>query len=350
MDPNGGKKGVFNKLSKYEAKKRLNLETFSRKTVSFYRYVAIENPILLRDKLYLEWKDLCVLGRIYIANEGINAQLSVPENIWENFIYNINSYQELKAMRFKYAIEDDGKSFFKLTIKVRDQIVADGLKRNEYDVSNVGKHLDAASWNQSIDNGATVIDMRNHYESEIGRFKGAICPQTETFKEELPKVKELLSGKENKKILLYCTGGIRCEKASAYLKHHGFVNVNQLHGGIIDYARQLQQNSNLENKFEGKNFVFDERLGERISDTIISTCHQCGSPADTHINCKNVDCNLLFIQCHQCREEHEGCCSPDCISAIKMPPDIKKITRKKTKNKKRFHSHRKLDLSKAFNK
>ncbi len=350
MDPNGGKKGVFNRLSKYEAKKRLNREPFTRKTISFYRYVAIKNAISLRDKLYLEWKDLFVLGRIYIAKEGINAQLSVPENTWEDFISNINSYPEFKAMRFKYAIEDDGKSFFKLTIKVRDQIVADGLKRNEYDVSNVGKHLDAVSWNNAIDNGATVIDMRNHYESEIGRFKGAICPQTETFKEELPKVRELLSGKENKKILLYCTGGIRCEKASAYLKHHGFVNVNQLHGGIIDYARQLQQNSNLENKFEGKNFVFDERLGERISDTIISVCHQCGSPSDTHINCKNVDCNLLFIQCEQCREEHEGCCSPDCISTIKMPPDIQKITSKKRKNNKRFHSHRKLDLSKAFKK
>ena len=143
---------------------------------------------------------------------------------------------------------------------MRNQIVADGLKLGEYDVSNVGMHLDAKAWNKAMNNGATVVDMRNHYESEIGKFEGAICPKAETFKEELPEVKELLEGKEEHQILLYCTGGIRCEKTSAYLKHHGFADVNQLYGGIIDYARQLQQDKTLENKFEGKNFVFDERL------------------------------------------------------------------------------------------
>ena len=350
MDPNGSKKGIFNKLSKSQAIEKLNKELFNRKTVSFYRYVILDTPLALRDKLYLQWKELGVLGRIYLAHEGINAQLSVPENNWKKFVSNINSYSQFKEMPFKIAVEDDGNSFFKLTIKMRNQIVADGLKLGEYDVSNVGMHLDAKAWNKAMNNGATVVDMRNHYESEIGKFEGAICPKAETFKEELPEVKELLKGKEDEQILLYCTGGIRCEKTSAYLKHHGFADVNQLYGGIIDYARQLQQDKTLENKFEGKNFVFDERLGERISNKIISNCHQCGMPSDTHINCKNVNCNLLFIQCEKCKKEHEGCCSPKCISIKNLPQEKQDKIRKGQQNRKRFHSHSKVDLSKALNK
>ena len=276
MDPNAGKKNMFNKLSKEQCLALLEKETFNRITVSFYRYIILENLPKLRDHLYDNWKELEVLGRIYIAEEGINAQLSVPEYNWKDFVKNVNSYSYFKDIPFKIAVEDDGKSFFKLTIKIRNQIVADGLSINDYDVTNVGDHLSAKQWNDAIDQGATIVDMRNHYESEIGKFKGAICPDVETFKEELPLVKDLLKGKEKEPILLYCTGGIRCEKTSAYLKHHGFEDVSQLHGGIIDYVRQLNENKDLENKFTGKNFVFDERRGERISEDIISNCHQCG--------------------------------------------------------------------------
>jgi len=350
MDPNKGKKGMFNKLNKDEAIKILQQEEFKRKTVSFYRYVALESPLVMRDKLYTVWKELGILGRIYLAYEGINAQLSVPEKNWKRFVCNLDSYSQFKQMPFKIAVEDDGKSFFKLMIKVRNQIVADGLKFGEYDVSNVGIHLDAKSWNEAINNGAIVVDMRNHYESEIGKFQGAICPKSETFKEELPEVKALLKGRENETVLLYCTGGIRCEKTSAFLKHHGFKDVNQLHGGIIDYARQLEQNQKLENKFEGKNFVFDERLGERISDKVISNCHQCGDVADTHINCQNVNCNLLFIQCKKCKKEHEGCCSPECISIKNLSKEKQEEIRKGKQNRKRFHSHSRIDLSKGFKK
>ena len=259
MDPNAGKKNMFNKLSKEQCLALLEKETFNRITVSFYRYIILENLPKLRDHLYDNWKELEVLGRIYIAEEGINAQLSVPECNLKDFVKNVNSYSYFKDIPFKIAVEDDGKSFFKLTIKIRNQIVADGLSINDYDVTNVGDHLSAKQWNDAIDHGATIVDMRNHYESEIGKFKGAICPDVETFKEELPLVKDLLKGKETEPILLYCTGGIRCEKTSAYLKHHGFEDVSQLHGGIIDYTRQLNENKDLENKFIGKNFVFDER-------------------------------------------------------------------------------------------
>ena len=345
MDPNTGKKNMFNKLSKEQGLKLLEQEGFERKTVSFYRYVIIDSPAELRDELYENWKDLGLLGRIYLAHEGVNAQLSIPEHNWDNFIASVHTNRYFAAMPFKEAVEDDGKSFFKLTIKVRKQIVADGLPIDEYDVTNVGAHLDAKAWNNALEKGATVVDMRNHYESEIGKFKGAICPDVETFKEELPEVKKMLEGKEDEQILLYCTGGIRCEKTSAYLKHHGFNDVSQLHGGIIDYARQLDKDENLNNNFEGKNFVFDERRGERISDDVISSCHQCGEPFDTHVNCKNVNCNLLFLQCDACKEKYENCCSVECIEIINLPLEEQKKLRKGTDNKKMYYSHKRVNLN-----
>ena len=280
-----------------------------------------------------------------LPKEGINAQMSIPQYNWERFKENLYQIKELKDIPFKIAVEDDGKSFFKLTIKVREKIVADGLSENDYDVTNVGAHLTAKQWNKAIDDGAIVVDMRNHYESEIGRFKGAICPEVETFKEELPVVKDLLKGKESDQVLLYCTGGIRCEKASAYLKNYGFENVSQLHGGIIDYVRQINENDSIENKFVGKNFVFDERRAERISNDIISNCHQCGDPCDQHTNCKNVNCNLLFLQCEKCKEEYDSCCSLDCIEVAKMPEDKRKKLRKGVENKKIYYSHKKVKLN-----
>ena len=345
MDPNAGKKNMFNKLSKSQCIALLNQENFNRVTVSFYRYIILSNLNGLRDDLYNKWNELGVLGRIYIANEGINAQLSVPEHNWGNFVKNINSYTFLEDVPFKIAVEDDGKSFFKLTIKIKNQIVADGLKIEDYDVTNVGQHLDAKQWNEAINKGAIVVDMRNHYESEIGKFTGAICPDVETFKEELPLVRDLLKGKEKEEVLLYCTGGIRCEKTSAYLKHYGFENVSQLHGGIIDYARQLDKDKSLENKFEGKNFVFDERRGERISDDVISRCHQCNNLCDTHVNCKNENCNLLFLQCLSCQEKHNNCCSLECIEVIHLSKEERLKLRKGIENKKMYHSHSKVTLN-----
>ena len=345
MDPNAGKKNMFNKLSKSQCMDLLKDENFNRVTVSFYKYIILSNLNDLRDDLYNKWNKLDILGRIYIANEGINAQLSVPEYNWENFVKNINSYTFFQDVPFKIAVEDDGKSFFKLTIKIKTQIVSDGLRVEDYDVTNVGEHLSAKQWNESINKGAIVVDMRNHYESEIGKFKGAICPDVETFKEELPLVRDLLKGKEKEEVLLYCTGGIRCEKTSAYLKHHGFKNVSQLHGGIIDYVRQLEKDKSFENKFEGKNFVFDERRGERISDDVISSCHQCDNPCDTHVNCQNENCNLLFLQCLSCQEKHKNCCSLECIEVINLSKEERLKLRKGIENKKMYHSHSKVTLN-----
>ena len=323
----------------------LEKETFKRITISFYKYTILENLPELRDDLYNNWNELGVLGRIYIAEEGINAQLSVPEHNWQDFVKNINSFPNFKEIPFKIAVEDDGRSFFKLTIKIRNQIVSDGLSINDYDVTNVGKHLTGSQWNAAINNGGIIVDMRNHYESEIGKFTGAICPDVETFKEELPVVKDMLEGKEKEPILLYCIGGIRCEKTSAYLKHYGFEDVSQLHGGIIDYARQLNEDEDLENKFIGKNFVFDERRGERISDDVISQCHQCNEPCDTHVNCKNENCNLLFLQCPICQRKHNNCCSTECIEIASLPEEERLQLRKGVENKKMYYSHKRVNLN-----
>jgi UPF0176 protein len=317
-----------NRVNKKELKKRIQEETIKRITVSFYRYVIIDQPQEFRDHLFAQWNKLNVLGRIYVAHEGINAQLCVPEENWEIFTYNIQKEPLLTGIPFKIAIEDDGKSFYKLTIKVRPKIVADGLDENAFDVTNVGNHLTAREFNDAMESEDTiVVDMRNHYESEVGKFVGALCPDADTFREELPLVIEELKDKKDKKIIMYCTGGIRCEKASAYLKHHGFKDVNQLHGGIIDYVRQIKAEG-LASKFIGKNFVFDERVGERITDDVIAQCHQCGAACDTHVNCANDDCHLLFIQCESCAEQMNGCCTPECMHIASLPIEEQRTLRK----------------------
>ncbi|WP_167618424.1 rhodanese-related sulfurtransferase [Maribellus sediminis] len=303
---------LYNRVNKEELKKRLDEENFNRLTISFYRYHILDDPKAFRDELFRDWFPLDCFGRIYVAREGINAQMSVPEHNWDTFLETLKKHEILKEIPIKYAIEDDGKSFYKLTIKVRPKLVADGLDDGTYDVTNVGKHLTGVEFHNYIGQENTVVvDMRNYYESEIGHFEGAICPEADTFREELEIVTDLLEDQKDKKVLLYCTGGIRCEKASAYLKHKGFEDVNQLHGGILEYARQIKTEG-LDSKFLGKNFVFDERLGESVNGEIISKCHQCGKPCDTHTNCDNKGCHILFIQCPECAEQYHGCCTPEC--------------------------------------
>lgn len=317
-----------NRVNKNELKKRIKKDETKRITVSFYRYVIINDPQELRDNLYAHWADLKILGRIYIAREGINAQMCVPQENWELFKENLYQDVRFNAIPFKIAIEDEGKSFYKLTIKVRPKIVADGLDDNAFDVTNVGNHLTAKEFNDAMESpDSIVVDMRNHYESEVGKFIGAICPDADTFREELPIVLEELKDKKDKKIVMYCTGGVRCEKASAYLKHHGFKDVNQLHGGIIDYVRQIKAEG-LVSKFIGKNFVFDERVGERITEDVIAQCHQCNSPCDTHVNCANDDCHLLFIQCEKCAELMQGCCTLECMHIALLPVEEQRALRK----------------------
>lgn len=319
---------LVNRVSKHELKERLKKEAIKRKTVSFYKYVKIENPAALRDELYKQWFEWNCFGRIYLAGEGINAQMSVPEENWEAFVTHLYALPYFKEVPFKHAVDGNGKSFYKLILKVRDKIVADGIEDPDFDPANTGQYLDAKAFNAALDDPETiVIDMRNHYESEVGRFENAFCPDADTFREELPLVVEHLKGKEDKKILMYCTGGIRCEKASAYMKYKGFKDVNHLKGGIIQYAQEVKA-QNLESRFKGVNFVFDERIGERITEDVLSVCHQCGTPCDTHVNCKNDDCHLLFIQCPVCTEKMNGCCTDTCKTIAALPLEEQKALRK----------------------
>lgn len=313
--------------------KRLHEEMFRRVTLSFYRYMIIEEPQVLRDELFKKWNEVNIFGRIYLAREGINAQMSVPEANLEAFTRQLYADKRFRDVPFKIAVEDNGKSFYKLIVRTRNKIVADGLKDDSFDVTNVGTHLTAEEWNKAMDRDhPIVVDMRNFYESEVGRFENAICPEAHSFRQELPMVKDILKGKEDEKILLYCTGGIRCEKASAFLKHHGFKDVNQLYGGIIEYARQVKAEG-LESKFKGKNFVFDERMGERITGDVISKCHQCGALSDSHYNCANDACHLLFIQCDFCHEKYEACCSAECQRISYLPKEERlKIQRETAKD------------------
>lgn len=320
---------LYNKLSAKEREALLEEAGEDRLTLSFYQYAHIGNPKLFRNHLFVAWDQMEVLGRIYVAHEGINAQLSVPAKRFAEFKDFLDGIYFLKDVRLNIAIEHDLKSFLKLKVKVRRKIVADGLDDKTFDVTNKGVHVDAAKFNALLEDPNTIlVDMRNHYESEIGHFQGAITPDVDTFRDSLPIIEqELQEHKEDKNLVMYCTGGIRCEKASAYYKHKGFKNVFQLEGGIIEYARQVEQ-LKLDNKFLGKNFVFDHRRGERISEDVIAQCHQCGAPCDTHVNCANEACHLLFIQCEKCAKEMEGCCSQACVDIIHLPYEKQKELRK----------------------
>lgn len=310
---------LHNRISQAELKKLLYEETEHRTTISFYQYFQIDDPQLFRDEMYKALNALKVFGRIYIATEGINAQISVPDSNVDAFRTYLNTIPALKDIRLNIAVDDDGKSFWVLKIKVREKIVADGITDPGFSMQNKGKYVNAAQMNELLqDEDTVVIDMRNHYEYEVGHFEKAIEIPSDTFREQLPMAVDMMQDKKDKNIIMYCTGGIRCEKASAYMLHHGFEHVYHLEGGIINYARQAKV-AGLETKFIGKNFVFDDRLGERITEDVIAKCHQCGKPADTHTNCKNDGCHLLFIQCDECAKQFDGCCTVECQTVYNLP-------------------------------
>ena len=318
---------LYNKKNKQQLIDELNQENFSRVTLSFYKYVQLSNLDELRNSLYERWRDLNILGRVYIAEEGINAQISLPENNIDMFRSDLDNYSSFKNIPFKIALNKN-TSFYKLIIKIKKEIVAYGISTNDFDINNTGKHLNAKKFNAMMEKSNTiVVDMRNHYESEVGKFENAICPDVDTSKDLLKETKNILGNHKNKNILLYCTGGIRCEKASSYLIKNKFKNIYQLKGGIINYAKEVKE-QNLTSKFKGKNFVFDDRLGERVTSDIISLCHQCDKKNDNHTNCENDACHILFIQCEICKEKYDGCCSVECMKIKSLPIEKQKVLRK----------------------
>lgn len=319
---------LHNRVSRKELKERMLQDPTPRTTISFYCYFPISDPESFRNTIYRELSEIGVMGRIYVAAEGINAQISAPTANVEKLRDYLYSFEPLKGLRLNIAVNDDGKSFYVLDIKVREKIVADGIDDPEFSMEKKGRYVNADQFNELTSQpGTIVIDMRNHYEFEVGHFEKAIEIPSDTFREQLPMAVDMMEEHKDKNIIMYCTGGIRCEKASAYMLHRGFKNVFHLEGGIINYSNQVRE-QNLPNKFHGKNFVFDQRLGERITEEIIAKCHQCGKPADTHTNCVNDACHLLFIQCDECREKYENCCSSECQRVIHLPEEQQKELRK----------------------
>jgi len=322
---------LHNRVSNQELKQKLYEESFPRTTISFYQYFSIQDPQAFRDELYRAFNAMKVFGRIYVATEGINAQISVPSHNFEVFKDFLYSYKHLNGIRLNIAVNDNGKSFWVLKIKVRDKIVADGIEDPNFSMENKGKYVNAQQMNQLLESPDTVvIDMRNHYEFEVGHFDNAIEIPSDTFREQLPMAAEMMKDKKDQNIIMYCTGGIRCEKASAYMLHQGFKNVFHLEGGVIHYANKVKE-AGLDSKFKGKNFVFDDRLGESITEDIIAKCHQCGKPADTHTNCKNDACHLLFIQCEDCARTFDGCCTTECKEVYHLPTEEQEALRKGVK-------------------
>ena len=319
---------LHNRVNNEELKQRMLAETEPRITVSFYKYFQVADPAAFRDELYIKFSALNVFGRIYVAHEGINAQVSVPANNYDLFRDTLYAAApELSGIRMNIAVDDDGKSFWALRLKVRPKIVADGIDDPAFDPAKTGKYLKAKEYNElSAQPDTIIVDMRNHYEYEVGHFENAIEIPSDTFRDQLPMAVEMLKDKQDKNIIMYCTGGIRCEKASAYMLHNGFKNVFHVAGGIIEYTRKAKE-ENLPLKFKGKNFVFDERLGERITEDVIAKCHICGSPCDTHTNCKNDGCHLLFIQCPTCSAKFDGCCSEICQTELKLPREEQRALR-----------------------
>jgi len=322
---------LHNRVSNQELKQKLYQENFPRTTISFYQYFTIQNPQAFRDELYRAFNAMKVFGRIYVATEGINAQISVPTHYFDVFKDFLYSYKPLNGIRLNIAVNDNGKSFWVLKIKVREKIVADGIEDPSFSMENKGKYVNAQQMNELLEAPDTVvIDMRNHYEFEVGHFENAIEIPSDTFREQLPMAAEMMKDKKDQNIIMYCTGGIRCEKASAYMLHQGFKNVFHLEGGVIHYANKIKE-AGLESKFKGKNFVFDDRLGERITEDVVAKCHQCGKPADTHTNCKNDACHLLFIQCEECAKTFDGCCTTECKEVYHLPLEEQEALRKGVK-------------------
>lgn len=319
---------LHNRVSRKELKERIQNDPTPRTTLSFYCYFKIEDPAAFRNFLYKDLSNINVLGRIYVAHEGINAQISVPTDQLENFRQVLYANESLNGLRLNIAVHDDGKSFYVLDIKVREKIVADGINDPSFNMDQKGKYVNAEEFNKlALDPETIIIDMRNHYEYEVGHFDNAIEIPSDTFREQLPMAVDMMQESKDKNIIMYCTGGIRCEKASAFMLHNGFANVFHLEGGIIHYTNQVKEKG-LPNKFIGKNFVFDERLGERITDDIIARCHQCGEPCDVHVNCINSACHLLFIQCENCKTKYEECCSTACQAFIHLPEEEQRERRK----------------------
>jgi UPF0176 protein len=294
-----------------------NKENFNIIVLAFYKYVEVADAKqeVKSHKSFFKEKD--ITSRIYISEEGINGQMSGSQKDAMAYIDWMHSRPEFQDIQFKLHYWHE-QVFPKQTVKYRKNLVA---IEETVDIANTGTHLSPEEWKQMLEtsNEHILIDVRNDYEWEVGHFEGAELPKCATFREFKEYAENLEETTDKKKpVMMYCTGGIRCEIYSAVLKEKGFENVYQLDGGIINYG--LKEGNN---KWRGKLFVFDDRLTVPITDgesQVISKCHECGCLTDSYYNCANMDCNKLYLCCHDCLQQLEGCCCKECIDAPRVRP------------------------------
>lgn len=290
----------------------------------FYKFVEIRDPEAFK-KEHLEFcEDLGILGKVLVAEEGINGSVSGTKEQTDKYKEVLREDPRFTDIEFK---EEFGKEhpFTKMSIKVKKEIIR---LDKEVDMSKTGDYLEPQEFLDLCESGEEFIllDTRNDYESKVGKFKGAITPDIKTFR-EFPEYVEKIKDKKDKKIVIYCTGGIRCEKASAYMKEQGFEDVKQIHGGIITYDQTLPNTL-----WEGKCFVFDKRLlsGMESNKDSLQNCVHCDKVSDLYRNCKSEGCNRLTIMCKDCEKEMNGCCSSKCLEDFRKQCRIKSLLKQKT--------------------
>ncbi len=277
---------------------------------SFYKYTNLKNPEAFQ-KEHIEFcNKLGIKGKVLIAKEGINGTVSGTRQQIEKYEKELSGHKEFKDIKFKRTLSDD-HPFKKTIVRLRDEIVT---SRFDVNYKKASKYISPSELKRMYDNKEDfiVVDARNDYESKIGKFKNAITPSIETFR-EFPKIIRNLKKYKTKKIILYCTGGVRCEKASAVLIKGGFWDINQLEGGILNYIEQYP-----DTYFKGRCFVFDNRLsigtGNKTKD--IAVCEKCHVTCSDYINCKNVKCDKLFICCDECKKQFNNTCSKRCKNIL----------------------------------
>ncbi|NIH16585.1 MAG: rhodanese-related sulfurtransferase [Buchnera aphidicola (Periphyllus lyropictus)] len=305
--------GIFRFLNNKKFLKS-NIDEHLRINFSFYKYFYIKDKIYIKNKIKKFFKKLEIFGRIYISSEGINVQANVLKKffyIMKKFIYNL--HLDLNNVFINIGIDNFKQSFFSLVIKIKKRIVNDNLKLSLLNSNYYPKYLDSKSVNKYLNNKNVIfIDIRNNYEYKIGHFKNSISINTKTFRSQLSNLFRYIKNYKKKKIVIYCTGGIRCEKTAFLMYKKGYKKVYQIYGGIIGYVNDCKKNNNPVN-FLGKNFVFDFRLKENITQEILSNCYHCSNKSDYYLNCMNEKCNLLFIQCLICSKKYKSFCSEKCL-------------------------------------
>lgn len=285
---------------------------FSYQTLLYYCYTEIADAEQFAAEHLKFCKSIGLVGRIIVAPEGLNGTVSGTPEQCQAYMNAVLSDPRFQKTEFK--IDDVAeRSFVKMHVRAKEEIVNSGLK-NAKDIDptkRTGKHLEPADFLEMKDQEDVVIlDVRSNYEHQLGRFKNAVTLDMENFREFPDKINELAQYK-HKKVLTYCTGGIKCEKASALLLEHGFSDVYQLHGGIIKYGKEVGGED-----FDGKCYVFDNRVAvdvNTVNPVVVSTCLNCGTVTAKMINCANPECNEHFAQCDECGQKMDGCCSSACI-------------------------------------